>query len=171
MERKRQRKGFTLVELLVALIIVAIIVAGGWVFYSSKVNGARATKIADEVSKIETALNLFEQQTGYLPSAINELWVNQDSSGNPIPGWSGPYIMPPGGDTTATSLKSGSGATITVTCDSTNGEQIVFTGVPQQVAEDYDKQYDDGDLNNGLVTYDATNHVLKITFRKTASCI
>jgi len=167
----RERRGFTLIELLVVLVIVAIIAGGAWYFYSSKVNAARATKIADEVSKIRTALNLFEQQTGYMPDDISELWKNDDGSGNKIPGWSGPYILPPAGDTTATNLKSGTGAVITVSCDATNGEQIVFTNVPQKVAQDYDNQYDDGDLANGLVTYDATNHVLKITVRKNPSCI
>ena|GEM_PF-3133055 len=169
--KKRKRRGFTLVEMLAVMLILAVLAGATWYLYTNYIQGARATKIMDEVKSLTSALNLFEQQTGYMPDAIQELWKNDDGSGNPIPGWSGPYIQPPAGDTTATSLKSGTGATITLSCDSTDGEQIVYTGVPKSVAKDYDSQVDDGNLSTGFVTYDESTNTLKITVRKSASCI
>ncbi len=169
-KKPKKRKGFTLVELLVVLVIVSILSYALWRVYSNHVNNARATEIANEVSKLQTALTLFNSQTGYYPDSIQELWKNDDGSGNPIPGWSGPYIQPT--DPNATSLKSGSGATITVSCDSTNGEAVVFTNVPQKVAEIYDEKFDNNDLTSGAATYDDKNHVLKIMVKEGAvSCI
>ena len=168
--RKLKRRGFNLVELLIAIVIGAILAYGTWMLYNNHVNSARVTKIANEVSKIQSALALFNSQTGYYPDSIQELWKNDDGSGNPIPGWSGPYIEP--ADPNVTSLKSGSGATITVSCDSTNGESVVFSNVPKVVAELYDKQFDNNDLTSGLATYDETNQVLTIKIKEGGvSCI
>ncbi|ADU97759.1 hypothetical protein Theam_1803 (plasmid) [Thermovibrio ammonificans HB-1] len=170
--KRLMRKGFTMVELLIAVAIVAIFAVAFYLYNRNNLIDTKATKIAEETNKLETALNLFEEQTGYMPSSIQELWKNADANGNPIPGWSGPYVQPPGGDTSATSLKSGSGATITVSCDSTNGvEQIVFSNVPKNVAEAYDEKYDDGNLSSGNAVYDDTNHTLTITVSSNVSCI
>jgi len=70
------KKGFTLIELSIVLIIISLIVAGV-VGGKSLIHSAEIRNIVSEVSNIKTSLNTFNQQYNYLPGDLpdaDEYW-------------------------------------------------------------------------------------------------
>ena len=64
------KKGFTLMEILIAIAIIAILTAIGIVSYGSINRGARNAKRKSDVGQIQSALELYRSDFGYYP-AIN----------------------------------------------------------------------------------------------------
>lgn len=63
------KKAFTLMELLIAIAIIAILTAIGIVSYTSINKNARNTKRRSDVEQIRSALELYRSDFGYYPSA------------------------------------------------------------------------------------------------------
>jgi prepilin-type N-terminal cleavage/methylation domain-containing protein len=66
-------RGFTLVELMISVAIVAIIASSGVVLFSSAQKNARITKRAQDLKAMQEALELYKQGTGAYPVQAN--WV------------------------------------------------------------------------------------------------
>ena len=64
------KKGFTLMEILIAIAIIAILTAIGIVSYGSINRGARNAKRKSDIGQIQSALELYRSDFGYYP-AIN----------------------------------------------------------------------------------------------------
>ena len=64
------RQGFTLMEILIAIAIIAILTAIGIVSYGSINRGARNAKRKSDIGQIQSALELYRSDFGYYP-AIN----------------------------------------------------------------------------------------------------
>lgn len=60
--------GFTLIELMVAISIIAILAAVGIVMYSSAQKTGRISKRIQDLNALKTALELYKSSTGYYPS-------------------------------------------------------------------------------------------------------
>ena len=91
MDFKKQNKrqnGFTLVELLLVLVILALIAGLVLPGIIGKAESAKAKAAASQISRISMSVESFYLDTGNTPSSLEEL-VNQPSGAN---GWNGPYI-------------------------------------------------------------------------------
>jgi general secretion pathway protein G len=86
--RSRSR-GFTLVELLLVLVILALI--GGLVLPGiiGKAEGAKVKAAASQVSRLSMAVESFYLDTGTTPESLEQL-VEEPGVG----GWNGPYVKP-----------------------------------------------------------------------------
>jgi general secretion pathway protein G len=94
MRRKAQCGGFTLVELLVVMIIIAALAAVivPRVFTRAE-QGRRAKAIAD-ISSLETALDMYASDNGQYPTSEQglEALVEQPTVPPEANNWNGPYL-------------------------------------------------------------------------------
>lgn len=85
------RKAFTLIELLLVLVILAILAAVVVPKFAGRSEQARKTAAKTDIKTIETALDAFEQDNGHYPSTESGLsaLVTQPSDAT---NWHGPYL-------------------------------------------------------------------------------
>ena len=88
--RSAAQRGFTLVELLLVLVILALI--GGLVLPGiiGKAEGAKAKAAASQVSRLAMAVESYYLDTGTTPDSLEQL-VNESGDAK---GWNGPYVKP-----------------------------------------------------------------------------
>lgn len=86
--RKGGQRGFTLVELLLVLVILALIAGLVLPGIIGKAESAKAKAASSQISRISMSVESFYLDTGNPPSSLEEL-VNEPSGVN---GWNGPYI-------------------------------------------------------------------------------
>lgn len=82
--------GFTLIEILVAVSIIAIISAVGLAAYSKAQSVARDTKRRQDLVNIRTVLELYKQKNGTYPTTSS--WVDSSAGGTWIPGLDASYM-------------------------------------------------------------------------------
>jgi general secretion pathway protein G len=82
------QRGFTLVELLLVLVILALIAGLVLPGIIGKAESAKAKAASSQISRISMSVESFYLDTGYTPSSLEDL-VNQPSG---VTGWNGPYI-------------------------------------------------------------------------------
>ncbi len=90
--RISSRRGFTLVELLLVLVILGILAAIVVPKFGGRTEQARVTAAVTQISTFGTALNAFEVDTGSYPrgqDGLQQLLVAPAD----ITGWRGPYLM------------------------------------------------------------------------------
>ncbi len=85
---KNRQRGFTLVELLLVLVILALIAGLVLPGIIGKAESAKAKAASSQISRISMSVESFYLDTGNTPSSLEEL-VNQPSG---VTGWNGPYI-------------------------------------------------------------------------------
>ena len=87
----RARAGFTLVEMLLVLVILATLAAIVYPKIAGRGEQARRTSAATQVASFSTALNTFELDNGYFPKGKSGL---QDLVAQPrdTPNWHGLYL-------------------------------------------------------------------------------
>ena len=87
---RRTQGGFTLVEMLLVLVILATLAAIVIPKMAGRSQQAKLTAAQSQISNIEMALDAFEVDNGYYPKtgALNEL-VDAPANAN---GWKGPYL-------------------------------------------------------------------------------
>ena len=84
----RVQRGFTLVELLLVLVILALIAGLVLPGIIGKAESAKAMATSSQISRISMSVESFYLDTGITPSSLDEL-VSEPSGVN---GWNGPYI-------------------------------------------------------------------------------
>ena len=78
---KRSCKGFTLIELMVAISVVAVLATVGMLIYSSVQKSARISKRLQDLDALKTAIETYKSATGSYPvSATAHASVDCDSS-------------------------------------------------------------------------------------------
>ena len=84
----RKQRGFTLVELLLVLVILALI--GGLVLPGiiGKAEGAKVKAASSQIDRISMAVESYYLDTGMTPESLEQL-VNEPSDAQ---GWNGPYV-------------------------------------------------------------------------------
>ncbi|HEX8520742.1 MAG TPA: type II secretion system major pseudopilin GspG [Tepidisphaeraceae bacterium] len=88
---KRRRNAFTLIELLLVLVILAVLAAVVVPKFSGRSEQARLTAAKADISMLDGALDLFEQDCGRYPSNDEGLGALIGAP-NGVQNWHGPYI-------------------------------------------------------------------------------
>lgn len=88
---RRRHAGFTLVELLLVLVILAALAAVVVPKFANRGKQAKITAAVTQISNFEVALDTYEVDNGYYPSGANGLndLVVQPSNAQD---WRGPYV-------------------------------------------------------------------------------
>ena len=87
-KHNRHQRGFTLVELLLVLVILALIAGLVLPGIIGKAESAKAKAASSQISRISMSVESFYLDTGNTPSSLEDL-VNEPSG---VTGWNGPYI-------------------------------------------------------------------------------
>ena len=92
----KQRRGFTLLELLVVIVIIGLLAGYVAPRYFSQVGKSEVQVAKAQIDAIEKALDQYRLDTRRLPTTEQGLSVLVTRPGNE-PNWSGPYLkkMPP----------------------------------------------------------------------------
>jgi len=85
---KARGRGFTLVELLLVLVILALIAGLVLPGIIGKAESAKIKAASSQISRISMSVESFYLDTGSAPSSLEDL-VNEPSG---VTGWNGPYI-------------------------------------------------------------------------------
>lgn len=88
--QRSERRGFTLVELLLVIAILGILAAAVVVNFAGQTVKAQIRRTAVDIAAIEQALEMFELEVGRFPSQSEGLAALIDDPG--VPGWGGPYL-------------------------------------------------------------------------------
>ena len=88
-----RQRGFTLVEMLLVLVILATLAAVVVPKFAGRAKQAKVTAAKSQISNLEIAIDLFEIDMGYFPKAGNDLrdLVAEPNSNN-VQDWHGPYL-------------------------------------------------------------------------------
>lgn len=78
------RKGFTLIEVLVAVTIVAILISIGVVSYSSVNKRSRDAKRKGDVEQLRSALEMYRADNGYYPNTGSGSWTDASGLSTPL---------------------------------------------------------------------------------------
>ena len=89
--RRRTHHGFTLVEMLLVLVILAVLAAIVIPKFSGRSQQAKETAAKSQISSIELALDAFEVDTGFYPPGATGLNALLEQPNN-APNWKGPYL-------------------------------------------------------------------------------
>jgi general secretion pathway protein G len=91
LHRHRVRDGFTLVEMLLVLVILAVLAAIVIPKFSGRSEQAKVTAAKSQISSIELALDAFEVDNGFYPkgnAGLTALIETPSGAQN----WKGPYL-------------------------------------------------------------------------------
>ena len=88
---RRAARGFTLIEILVVIAIIAMLAAIVGPAVMNKLGGAKSKTAAIQIADIDKALDLFKLDVGRYPSNVEGLQalVSAPPTAN---GWNGPYL-------------------------------------------------------------------------------
>lgn len=91
------KKGFTLIELMISITILAIISSIGFVTYTNSQISARDGKRKQDLRSIATALELYYQSNKRFPCPGSDVWNNSSAGGNWITDLDGDLASASGG--------------------------------------------------------------------------
>lgn len=91
MLRRRRSSAFTLVEMLLVLVILAVLAAIVIPKFSGRSQQAKETSAKTQIKSFELALDSFEVDTGSYPAGNNGLNALVDQP-NGAQNWKGPYL-------------------------------------------------------------------------------
>ena len=88
---RHAQRGFTLVEMLLVLVILATLAAIVYPKVMGRSEQARITAAQTQIANFKTALDAFEVDTGYYPKGRNGL-ADLLIQPRDVTGWHGPYL-------------------------------------------------------------------------------
>jgi general secretion pathway protein G len=94
MKHSRTRRAFTLIELLLVLVILAVLAAVVVPRLTGRVEAARKGGTISDISNIKTALDVFETDIGRYPTTEEGLDALLSNTINDVK-WAGPYLTKP----------------------------------------------------------------------------
>lgn len=88
---RRKRNAFTLIELLLVLIILAVLAAVVVPKFTNRSEQAKVTAAKTDISNMETALDAYELDCGHYPTGDEGLQALVTNASN-AQDWKGPYL-------------------------------------------------------------------------------
>jgi len=91
----RNKKGFTMIEMMVVLVIIAVLVGAGIKFYTGYIGKSKIDKAKADISTMQAAVDSFYAENGFYPgdASANDLTsFGLSTLLVGIPGDSKPYI-------------------------------------------------------------------------------
>lgn len=175
---KRTQKGFTLIEMIGVMAVIAILAAVATPKIFEAIDDAKVSSYIQEVNTLKQAVAKYYKDTGQWPRHIpthsnkryHNLMVNDaDGSGAPIKGWDGPYLereltnqISKGGYQEVVNT-SGANWTCDLDGDGTkDGSFLVYRadGVSDAIAKKISNIIDgDGDITSGTKRWKAAGKV------------
>lgn len=92
--RLRAKRGYTLIEILVVLAIIAMLVGLAGPQFLKVQGGAKAKAAGIEVKTLKTGLDTMSLDIGRYPTQAEGLNLLAAAPGDGVPNWRGPYITP-----------------------------------------------------------------------------
>ena len=92
MIRDKQRKGFTLIEILLVMAILAILAAVVVPKFTKRSQQAKETAAKTDIANLEVALDSFEIDTGRYPTNTEGIKALIQEPINTKDDWKGPYL-------------------------------------------------------------------------------
>ena len=86
----RRRGGFTLIEIMLVVVIIAILAAMVVPRLTGRTEEARRKRTEVDIANLESAIDLYELDTGKFPSSLADLF--KAPSDLPEGSWHGPYL-------------------------------------------------------------------------------
>ena len=83
-----KQAGFTLIEILIAVAIIAIFAAGIGLNLFGQVGKAQITRAKQDIQQIESAIEIYRLDNYRFPAQLNALITRPGNAS----GWNGPYI-------------------------------------------------------------------------------
>ena len=88
-----RRGGFSLIELLLVLVILSILAMVVVPKFTGRSDDARIAAAKTDISQMETAIDMFEQDAGRFPNSTEGLSVlNRQPTSGDVKAWRGPYL-------------------------------------------------------------------------------
>ena len=88
-----RQRGFTLVEMLLVLVILATLAAVVVPKFAGRSKQAKVTAAKSQISNLEIAIDSFEVDMGYYPKAGNDLRdLIEEPNSSSVQDWQGPYL-------------------------------------------------------------------------------
>lgn len=87
MSAPKKQQGFTLIELMVTISIIAILAAVGIVVYSSAQKSGRISKRVQDLKAIQGALELYKSATGGYPAQNGWVCIGPAALGDLVPNY------------------------------------------------------------------------------------
>ena len=116
----RNQRGFTIIELLVVVAVIAILTLISFTLYSNVQSRSRLAKAQADTRILAGAVVAFQAHMGQMPAVLGDLTVSQTNVNGQI---SGPFMasdpVPPAGWTYSYSPGGINGYSITATGDNT----------------------------------------------------
>lgn len=88
--RHRGHGGFTLIEVMIVVVIISILAAMVVPRLTGRTEEARRKRAAVDIANLESAIDLYELDTGRLPGQLGDLF--QAPADLPEGTWHGPYL-------------------------------------------------------------------------------
>lgn len=93
----QSQRGFSLLEIMAVVIIMAILGTVAAVGISAQIRNARIKTTQTQISTLETAIGLFEMQCGFMPTQLDDLIqapTSRKCKGYPKEGYLGKKAIP-----------------------------------------------------------------------------
>ena len=161
-------KGFTIVELLIVIVVIAILATISIVAYNGIQQRARASALADGITKVEKAFRLMATQTSISnwPVYGNNPTIASMISTTELKNYiqKAPLLS---GQVDADWYYDNDGDSRTGCTLNTQGANVFVEGIDQVIAQQVDTSIDDGVLNCGKIRQSGTTFWLTIDENQT----
>jgi general secretion pathway protein G len=105
-DRTGNESGFTMIEMMVVLIIIAVLIAGGVTFYSGYVENSKITKAKSQITVMQGAMDTWYAEKAVYPETADLLVSAGIATGTKDP-WGKEYSINLTGDKASYTIDSG----------------------------------------------------------------